>query len=425
MLRVFKFGGALLADARGMRQMASIVEEFKCEPLVVVVSAVGKTTNALEELLSLARQPSEKALQEAYFRLKMNHIRLVQRLKMKNEDLLIRQLEEDFFALWQTLLKLPKNHYQAYDRVVSFGEIFSGRIVSCWLKEKKLPVKLVDARQFIVTDENYTRAKIHWPYTLKTADARLSPELHHGNIVLTQGFIAASLRGRTTTLGREGSDFSAAIIAYALQADEVRIWKDVPGLMNCDPRIFQEAVKLPHVSYNEAIELAFYGASVIHPKTIQPLQKMNIPLQVCAFYAPETSPTLIDSCEDHDADIPKIILKPHQTLLSVSSRNLSFMAEENLKTVFAALSKYKLHINLMQHSAVSFSVCFDENNEKLYQAVQHLQDEFVVKYNRGLQLLTLRHDNGEMYRKLTRGKQVFVMQKNRTTLQVLMRDVKR
>ena len=365
MLRIFKFGGALLKDVRGMHNMASIVEEFRCEPLVIVVSAIGKTTNALENLLHLARQEQQpQQLQEAYFALMKEHIRLVRSLELQDESSLIHQIEGDFYNLWQALKKTPKDPFFAYDSVVSFGELFSGHIAAYLLGEKSLPVKLTDARTLIVTDENFTSANVNWPYTQKTVEARITPELQRGNIVLTQGFIAAGHKGNVTTLGREGSDFSAAIFAYVLQAEEVCIWKDVPGLMNCNPQVFSDAVKLAHVSYNEAIELAFYGASVIHPKTLQPLRKRNIPLKVCAFYAPETLPTLIDVNEENDADIPKIILKEHQTLLSISSRDLSFMAEENLKTVFSAFSKYKLHINLMQNSAVSFSVCFDENREK-------------------------------------------------------------
>ncbi len=422
MLRVFKFGGALLKDARGMRQMAAIVQEFKCEPLVVVVSAIGKTTNALENLVLLARNNQTELLQQTYFALKSEHLRLIRSLEIKDDRKLIFEIEEEFYNLWQVLEKLPKNKYLAYDSVVSFGELFSGRIAACWLKEKRLPVKLTDARQLVVTDENFTRANINWPYTQKTIGARISSELHQGNIVLTQGFIAAGHKGRVTTLGREGSDFSAAVLAYVLHADEVCIWKDVPGLMNCDPRVFDDAVKLPHISYNEAIELAFYGASVIHPKTIQPLQKIGTPLKVCAFYTPETSPTLIDAGEENDADVPKIILKNRQTLLSISSRNLSFMAEENLKTVFSAFGKYKIHINLMQNSAVSFSVCFDENREKLEAVINSLKEEFILKYNEGLQLLTVRHDNGKVLQQLTMGKQIFLSQKNRTTQQMLMQQ---
>ena len=423
MLRVFKFGGALLKDARGMHNMASIVEEFMCEPLVVVVSAIGKTTNALENLLRLSRQKQPQQLQDAYFALKNEHIQLIQSLELHDESMLIHQVEDDFYNLWQALEKLPKDTFSAYDSVVSSGELFSVHIAAHLFGEKNLPVKLTDARTLIVTDENFTSANVNWPYTQKTVEARITPELQRGNIVLTQGFIAAGHKGNVTTLGREGSDFSAAIFAYVLQAEEVCIWKDVPGLMNCNPQVFSDAVKLAHVSYNEAIELAFYGASVIHPKTLQPLRKRNIPLKVCAFYAPETLPTLIDASEENDADVPKIILKEHQTLLSISSRDLSFMAEENLKTVFSTFSKHKVHINLMQNSAVSFSVCFDENREKLEAVLQSLKQEFILKYNEGLQLLTIRHDNGKLLQKLTQGKQIYLSQKNRTTLQVLMRPV--
>ncbi len=421
MLRIFKFGGALLKDARGMENMASIVEEFKREPLVIVVSAIGKTTNALENLLRLSRQKQPQLLQKAYFALRNEHIRLIQSLKLQDESTLIHQIEQDFYNLWQTLEDLPKDTFFAYDNVVSFGELLSGHMAAYLLSEKNLPVKLTDARKLIVTDENFTSANVNWRYTQKTIEARVKPELQRGSIVLTQGFIAAGHKGNVTTLGREGSDFSAAIFAYVLQAEEVCVWKDVPGLMNCNPQVFSDAVKLDHVSYNEAIELAFYGASVIHPKTLQPLRKRNIPLKVCAFYAPETPPTLIDANEENDADVPKIILKEHQTLLSISSRDLSFMAEENLKTVFSAFSKHKVHINLMQNSAVSFSVCFDENREKSDAVMNSLREEFILKYNEGLQLLTIRHDNGELLGKLTRGKQVFLSQKNRTTLQVLTR----
>ncbi|GMT44249.1 MAG: aspartokinase [bacterium] len=421
MLRIFKFGGALLKDTRGMHNMASIVEEFKCEPLVIVVSAIGKTTNALENLLRLSRQKQPQRLQDAYFVLKNEHVRLIRSLNLHDKSTLIHQIGQDFYNLWQVLEKLPNDPFFAYDSVVSFGELFSGHIAAYLFGEKNLPVKLTDARTLIVTDENFTSANVNWPYTEKAIEARVKPELHRGNIVLTQGFIAAGHKGNVTTLGREGSDFSAAIFAYVLQAEEVCIWKDVPGLMNCNPRVFSDAIKLAHVSYNEAIELAFYGASVIHPKTLQPLRKRNIPLKVCAFYAPETPPTLIDANEENDADVPKIILKEHQTLLSISSRDLSFMAEANLKTVFSTFSKYKLHINLMQNSAVSFSVCFDENRDKLDAVINSLREEFILKYNEGLQLLTIRHDNGKLLGKLTRGKQVFLSQKNRTTLQMLIR----
>jgi len=421
MIRIFKFGGALLKEPSDLHQMASIVHEFACEPLVIVVSAIGKTTNALEHLLQLKQEQNTQILQKEYFKLKQKHLKLIQSLELKDESALIGEIEDEFYALWKTLQQKDKDPYHQYDQVVSFGENFALRIASAFLSEQNLSVEAEDARTLIVTDDRYTRAGILWDLTVKTIQSRMRTALESGKIILTQGFIGADLKGETTTLGREGSDFSAAILAYAIQAEEVSIWKDVPGLMNCDPGLFDNAIKLPHVSYNEAIELAFYGASVIHPKTIQPLQKKGIPLHVRPFYHPTSAPTRIDAIESDDSRIPKIIVKPKQTLLSISSRNLSFMAEENLQKVFTVFSQCKVHINLMQNSAVSFSVCFDENTTQLDKLIHGLNDEFILKYNSGLQLLTFRHYNQALVDRFTKGKKFYLSQKNRTTLQVLLR----
>ena len=355
MPRIFKFGGALLKDAEGLRTMASLVSEFQCEPLVVVVSAIGKTTNALEELQRMAAARDEKMLQQQYFALKHQHMELIQSLELNNEEELMQQVEDEFRNLWDALTVVYTDQYEAYDQIVCFGERFSTRIVSAVLTEAAVPVYFLDATKIIVTDDRHTQAAIHWPMTEKTIQARVLPVLENHQTVLIQGFVGACENGNTTTLGREGSDFTAAILAYVLEADEVCIWKDVPGLMNSDPKLFSDAVKLPHVSYSEAIELAFYGASVIHPRTIQPLKKKGILLKVCSFYEPSSEPTLIDSDESDDNSIPKIIVKKNQTLLSISSRDLSFMAEEKLMKVFEVLSHNRLHINLMQNSAVSFA----------------------------------------------------------------------
>ncbi len=422
MIRIFKFGGALLKEPSDLHQMASIVQEFACEPLVIVVSAMGKTTNALEHLLQLKQEQNTQILQKEYFKLKQKHLKLIQSLELKDESALIGKVEDEFYALWETLQQKDKDPYHQYDQVVSYGENFALRITSAFLSEQNLSVEAEDARSLMVTDNRYTRAGILWDLTGKTIQSRVRTALESGKIVLTQGFIGADLEGETTTLGREGSDFSAAILAYALQAEEVSIWKDVPGLMNADPNLFDDAIKLPHVSYNEAIELAFYGASVIHPKTIQPLQKKGIPLHVRPFYHPTSEPTRIDAIESDDSRIPKIIVKPKQTLLSISSRNLSFMAEENLQKVFTVFSQCKVHINLMQNSAVSFSVCFDENTIQLEKLIHGLKDEFILKYNSGLQLLTFRHYNQALVDRFTKGKKFYLSQKNRTTLQVLLRE---
>ena len=238
--------------------------------------------------------------------------------------------------------------------------------------------------------------------------------------MLTQGFIGADHKGIFTTLGREGSDFTAAVLANILDADEVSIWKDVPGLMNADPKRFDDTVKLNNISYYEAIELAFYGASVVHPKTIQPVQHKNIPLKVRSFYSPKTDPSVI-SQEHREGDlVPKIIVKPNQLLLSIGSRDLAFIAEEHLTTIFDAFSRHKIHINLMQHSAVSFSVGFDEDMDKLEALKKILKKKFSVRYNQGLTLITIRHYNDRLTEEMTRGKKVYLEQKSRSTMQVLI-----
>jgi len=420
MPRVFKFGGALLKNADGIRRMASLVREFQYEPMVVVISAIGKTTNALEELYRLYILKNNEQLQEKYVQLKQQHIQLVEALQIPAPEKTIHGLEENFRKLWNALNIHYKDWYYGYDQIIPFGEEFSGKIVKAYLSSQGIPVHFEDAHNLIITDSRYTNASVNWEMTEKSIKARILPVLNNRKVVLTQGFVAIDKKGISTTLGREGSDFTAAILAYILEAKEVCIWKDVPGLMNADPRLFPEAVKLPHVSYNEAIELAFYGASVIHPKTIQPLKKKGILLKVCSFFEPQSNPTLIDADESDDSKIPKFIVKKNQALLSISTRDLSFMAEESLKKVFSALSKNRFHINLMQNSAVSFSVIFDERPQKLEKITKELNDTFILKYNTGLELLTIRHYNDDLIKKLTEGKQIFLTQKTRTTVQLLL-----
>jgi len=421
MTKVFKFGGALMKDVQGIEKVAAIVEDFSCEPLVVVVSALGKTTNALEELLSLSYAGNTKSLQMAYFRIKQFHLSIAQSLLPDNSEALTTELENEFLKLWDVLNTKCQDKYAAYDQVVGCGEHFAGIIIHHALQNKRIDMQLINARLLIVTNSNYTNAAINWKLTEKTIRSRVIPALENNKVVLTQGFIGSDEKGNSTTLGREGSDFTAAIFANVLQADEVSIWKDVPGLMNCDPNIFDQAVKLHQISYHEAIELAFYGASVIHPKTIQPLQQKSIPLKVRAFYKPESEPSLISGDTSHDSEVHKIIVKDKQLLLSIGSKNLSFIAEENLTGIFKAFSKHKIHINLMQNSAVSFSVCFNEDEDKLKALMTDLKGDYFLKYNTGLQLITIRHYTDKVVSELTHDKKIFLEQKSRATIQLLVR----
>ncbi len=418
MIRVFKFGGALLNDAKGIERMVSIVEEFNCEPLVVVVSAIGKTTNTLENLLSLAVNKDEKLTSE-YFSLKSFHINLIQSLPLIDRSKLISEVENLFRNLWDALNQPSDNYFAGYDEIVSFGEKISGKIMAARLSANKFIVEELPAEQIIATNSNHTDASVNWQQTEKNISTSLLPLLQAGKTVITQGFIGSNTEGNITTLGREGSDYTAAIIGSVLNANEIAIWKDVPGLMNADPKLFKDAVKLNNISYHEAIELTFYGASVIHPKTIQPLQKKGLTLQVRSFWEPHAAPSLISKNRSEDDKIPKIIAKPNQTLLSFSSRNMDFVEEANLFHIFKAFSRHKIHINLMQNSAVSFSVCFDQDPKKQKALINELSNMFFIKYNSGLTLLTFRYYNNEIIKQFTSKKKVLLEQKNRTTAQFL------
>jgi len=420
MIRVFKFGGALMRDAEGIRKVSNIIEEYSCEPLVIVVSALGKTTNALEKLLNMAlKDKSSDKTKNVFFKLKQYHLSIINELCPDNPDNI--KLDDLFIELWDALNGDYQNNYFAYDQIVSFGERLSSFIVYNYLKAKELAVKTVDATEIIVTNSNFTDAAVNWQMTTKTIEAKVVPSIESGLIVITQGFIASDDSGYFTTLGREGSDFTAAIIANIIHANELTIWKDVPGLMNADPKRFPDTFKLKNISYHEAIELAFYGASVIHPKTIQPLKEKGIPLFVRSFYNPQSSPSVISADSSADEKEHKIILKDNQVLLSITSKNLDFISEENLTIIFKALSKHKIHVNLMQNSAVSFSVCFNYNEDKLNSLLNELKNKFNIRYNTGLQLLTIRHYNDDLIEKQVLGKNIFLEQKSRSTVQLLLR----
>ena len=409
-----------MKDAEGIRKVAAIIEEFSCEQLVVVVSALGKTTNALENLVSHSQEGKEKKLQDNYFQLKSNHINIINEL-FENGESTVTVVEEMFRELWDKLNEDYPDYYYAYDQIVGLGEKISSTIVTNYLQEKNITAKNIDAGKVIYTDSNYTDAAVNWKYTTKAIESIIPICLSNNLVVITQGFIAANEKGNCTTLGREGSDFTAAILANVLNADEITIWKDVPGLMNADPNRFENSVKLNKISYYEAIELAFYGASVIHPKTIQPLKEKNIPLNVKSFNNPASKPSIISNDTSEDELMHKIIVKDNQVLLSITSKNLDFISEDKLTIIFKVFSKNKIHLNLMQNSAVSFSVCFNHNSTKLKSLLNDLKDSFVLKYNTELQLITIRHYDDSLINQHTSGKKVFLEQKSRNTVQLLVR----
>ena len=421
MSRVFKFGGGIMKDAEGIQEVASVISRFSDKPLVVVVSALGKSTNALEELLKYTLEKKQSEKEKAFLKLRKFHFDIAEKIVADARHPIFDQLDQAFVELNDELKNPGKDKYKAYDQIVCFGEVLASLIMDACLKKNNLSGHLVDAHSIVVTDSNYTSAKVDWKFTTKTISDRIKPILSSGQIVLTQGFIGADHQGVYTTLGREGSDFTAAILANVLDAEEVSIWKDVPGLMNADPKRFDNTIKLEEISYHEAIELAFYGASVVHPKTVQPVQQKNIPLKVRSFYAPETEPTIISSKISGDDTLHKVIVKEDQVLLSIASRGLSFVAEENLTQIFEVFSRFKIHVNLMQHSAVSFSVCFKEDEDKLKGLIKELKNDFLLKYNTGLTLVTIRHYTADLIEEHTGDKKVYLEQRSRNTVQLLLR----
>jgi len=410
-----------MKDAEGIEKVASIIKQYQHDQLVVVVSAIGKTTNALEELVRFKLADDYANIEKTFIQIRRTHFELAESVFGNASHEIYDKLNAMFTDLNNELKKEFNDRFFAYDQIVSFGERLSSLILNAYLNENGFPIRTMNAASLIVTNENYTAAKVDWESTDKAIKTKLLPALEKNEIVLTQGFTGSDQFGNNTTLGREGSDFSAAIIANILDADEVTIWKNVPGLMNADPHRFDDTIKLNKISYHEAIELAFYGASVIHPKTIQPVQQKNIPLFVRSFNDPESAPSVISDDTSEDDQFQKIIVKDDQVLLSIGSRDLAFIAEENLTLIFEAFSKQKIHVNLMQHSAVSFSVCFNEDGAKLQALVKELKEEFQLKYNSGLQLITIRFYDDEIINKLTEGKKVFLEQKSRTTVQLLVR----
>jgi len=410
-----------MKDAEGIEKVASIIKQYQHDQLVVVVSAIGKTTNALEKLVRFKLADDNASIEKTFIQIRRTHFELAESVFGNARHGIYDKLNAMFTDLNNELKKEFNDRFFAYDQIVSFGERLSSLILNTYLNENGFPIRTMNAASLIVTNENYTAAKVDWEATDKAIKIKLLTVLEKNEIVLTQGFTGADQFGNNTTLGREGSDFSAAIIANILDADEVTIWKNVPGLMNADPHRFDDTIKLNKISYHEAIELAFYGASVIHPKTIQPVQQKNIPLFVRSFNNPNSAPSVISDDISEDDQFQKIIVKDDQVLLSIGSRELAFIAEENLTRIFEAFSKQKIHINLMQHSAVSFSVCFNEDDAKLQALVKELKEEFQLRYNSGLQLITVRFYDDEIINKLTEGKKVFLEQKSRTTVQLLVR----
>lgn len=421
-MQVFKFGGASVKDAESVKNVSSILKKYATEPTIVVISAMGKMTNKLEELTN-AYFHKEGDTQNILNDIREFHFSILDQLFAHKNNAVYNDVENVFVELAWALEEEPSfsyNHH--YDQIVSQGEILSTKIVSAYLNETGIKNKWMDARGLIQTDNSYREGKVDYELSETLVNTQLVPHFKNTNIVLTQGFIGGTSENFTTTLGREGSDYTAALLAYFSNAKQVIIWKDVPGVLNADPKYFKNTKKIDELSYHDAIELTYFGASVIHPKTIKPLQNKNIPLYVRSFIQPDEAGTIVKG-GDKRIGVTSYIFKANQILLSIQPKDFSFIAEENLSVIFNLFSKYHVRINMMQNSAISFSACADDDVHKIEPLIQELQQHFKVLYNKDVQLMTIRNYDQDIIAKLSENKLVLIEQRSRHTHQMVMKDI--
>jgi aspartate kinase len=421
-MKVFKFGGASVKDADSVLNVIKIINLFDAD-LMVVISAMGKTTNAMEKVVDLYFNKLDYS-EEINF-VHQFHQAIIKDLGLEEDEAFASVFKSFWDKLRDKLVTEPSVNYDyEYDQIVSFGELFSTAIVSGALNAKGIENEWVDARKIIRTSNDYREGIVDWELTqalFKSKVGALYQDKSKRSICVTQGFIGHTDIGQTTTLGREGSDFTAGIAAWCLSAEDVTIWKDVPGMLNADPKLFNNTKKLSKISFKEAIELSYYGASVIHPKTIKPLQNKGISLYVKSFLNPMDEGTIIQAGSENDSLIPSFIYKDNQLLISISPRDFSFITEQNMRDIFNAFSEVKMKVNLMQNSAISFSVCVDEDPFKLKDLMGLLEDEYLIKYNDELSLLTIRHYNDRTIDELTKKSEILVEQKSRQTARFVTR----
>jgi aspartate kinase len=414
-MRIFKFGGASVKDAEGVRNLVKVLAETGHDNMLMVVSAMGKTTNALEKVIhNYFDNPKE--LQSSIQDIKKFHNGILLDLFASDDHFIFGQVE-DFFKDLTTFFNRNKSpdYNFVYDQVVGYGELISTTIVSTYLNEIGIKNNWLDVREFIKTDDYYRNAKIDW----KTTQQQISKGVKTNQLNITQGFLGSDANNFTTTLGREGSDYTAAVFAYCLNASSVTIWKDVPGVLNADPRYFENAKLLRQISYREAIELAFYGASVIHPKTLQPLQQKEIPLFVKSFLNPKNDGTCVGKGKTLEPMTPCFIVKKNQVLIELSSLDFSFIVEENISEIFNLLHHYKMKVDVIQNSAISFSVCVDNNYNNLDKLLLHLKAKFKVTFHKNVGLYTIRHYTKESIHQLEENKTVLLKQIYNETVQIV------
>ena len=421
-MKVFKFGGASVKDANAVINVGEILTLYAGQKIIVVVSAMGKTTNKLEEILHSIRVQDRTKFEQEIDELQSYHHAIIHELFKGNETPIFQKID----AIIEGINELYSNNKSEkpgylYDQIVSLGELLSSHIVNDYLVNLGKKSSWLDARKMIRTDERHQEANVDWEKSKELIQLEVNRAFLQSDIVLTQGFIGHTTDGSTTTLGREGSDYSAGIFAYCCDAENVTIWKDVPGMLNADPKYFQNTKKLEKISFKEAIELSYYGASVIHPKTIKPLQNKNIPLFVKSFIEPLGAGTEIQAETKDDGLIASFIIKQEQVLFSITPKDFSFIDEQNLHGIFELLAKEQIKINLMQNSALSFSILVDAKKVAIPKLLSVLKNSFNVKYNDNLELVTIRHYNTETIESICKDKIVIIEQKTRHTARLVLK----
>lgn len=417
-MKVFKFGGASVKDASGVRNLANVIQDFKSDSIVLVISAMGKMTNAFEIIVDDCLSNS-KEISTHIDSIKNFHFEIMEALFEDKNAQVYTEIEAVFLNLELFIFENKSTDYNfVYDQIVSQAEFLSTIICSNYLQKAEIENNWVDVRNCIVTDSDFRRAKVDWKKTCENIHNTISKN----KITITQGFVASDIQKNTTTLGREGSDYTAAIFAYCLDAEEVSIFKDVSGVLNADPRYFDETTLLEQISYREAIEMAFYGASVIHPKTLQPLQRKEIPLFVRSFIEPKKPGTLVFKGADLKPKIPCFIVKKNQILVSLSAKDFSFILEDDISEIFDVLHQFKIKVNLIQNSAISFSICIEDNFSNFTAMINQLKLNYLCLFNQNVELYTIRHFTTEAMVLVEKNKEVLVKQMSRETVQIVVKS---
>ncbi|TCK80747.1 aspartate kinase [Albibacterium bauzanense] len=417
-MQVFKFGGASVKNAESIKNLARIIEMYKDDALLVIVSAMDKTTNRLENLLNAYFNQHDN-VHEIFDEIKNFHYKILEDLFHDKSNPIFNDVANTFVEIDWIIEEEPQDEYDyLYDQIVSIGEMVSTRIVNAYLQQQNLPTKWLDVRNYIHTDNTYREGNIDWLKTEESIQKDI-PQLLENYIPITQGFLGGTSENFTTTLGREGSDYSAAVFAACLNAESVTIWKDVPGVLNADPKWFNSTELISELSYVDAIELSYYGASVIHPKTIKPLENKGIILNVRSFIDINNAGTIIRKTKDH-LSIPSFIFKIDQVLISILPKDFSFILEDNLSQIFSLFYKYKVKINMMHNSAINFSVSVDNDSEKISKLIEELRKDFKVSYKENLELATIRYYNQDTIDRVLVNKEIILEVKNSYTCQMLI-----